>query len=269
MKEKICEFVFRNKKNFILIMYLYAFLCAFFPYSKIANLFIEGDLVVDISFIISRLILTVLPFIIYKFCTVDLIKDNKKYNILLILPILIVCLNNFPLISVFLDKLSVSSEVKLWIIHIFKCFSASLMEEFVFRAVIFTLLYDLLLENKNRVLLSIIISSALFGLLHIVNLFAGEHIFYVVIQVGYSFLTGVLFSLSFLITKKMIIPILLHFIYNFGGLLQENGIISGQIWCVYQVIETAIISVIIGVFVLYLILKINKKEQYEISSTKG
>ncbi len=269
MKEKICEFVFRNKKNFILITYLYAFLCAFFPYSKIASLFFESDLSVDIFFIISRLVLTVLPFIIYKFCTVDLIKDNKKYNILLVLPILIVCVNNFPFISIFLDKLTASSEFTLWIIHIFKCFSASVMEEFVFRAVIFTLLLDLLRENKNRVLLSIIISSALFGLLHIVNLFAGEHIFYVVIQVGYSFLTGVLFSLSFIITKKMIFPIILHFIYNFGGLLQENGIITGQIWCVYQVVETAIISVIIGIFILYLILRINKKDQYESSSTKG
>ena len=51
--------------------------------------------------------------------------------------------------------------------------------------------------------------------------------------------------------------------------MQENGIISGQIWCVFQVIETVIISVIIGVFVLYIILKINKKDQYESSSTKG
>lgn len=267
MKEKICNFVFNNKKNFILITYLYAFLCAFFPSSKIASIINDNMLTEVLCFIISRIILSICPFFVYTFATNDLIDKKIKNNLLLGL-VFIICVNNFPFISIILNKVSLSNNVTSWILHIFNCFSVSILEELVFRGIIFTLLFNLFANNKNKVFLSIVISSSAFGLLHLVNLFAGEHIFYVTIQIGYSFLTGVLFAVSYLISRKIAVPIILHFIYNFGGLLQENGLLTGQIWCVFQVVETVIISVIIGVFVLYYIIKYNRWF-YESNSSKS
>ena len=65
------------------------------------------------------------------------------------------------------------------------------------------------------------------------------------LQIGYTFLTGGLFGIVYLITKNLIFPIILHVIFDLGGLIFSApfGIAAGNMWDVLTIIITAALSV--------------------------
>jgi CAAX amino terminal protease family. len=63
-------------------------------------------------------------------------------------------------------------------------------------------------------ILACVISSMIFGFLHIVNIFAGDPVLATLSQIVDATAIGLFFAVVFLRTKKLWIPILLHGLLN-------------------------------------------------------
>jgi membrane protease YdiL (CAAX protease family) len=98
-----------------------------------------------------------------------------------------------------------------------ECLAIGFFEETVFRGVILLVLLQRLPQTKRGSFMAIIVSSALFGLTHLFNLFVGAAVPDTLIQVGYSFLMGAMWSVIYIATENLLFPILLHASYNFFG----------------------------------------------------
>lgn len=96
------------------------------------------------------------------------------------------------------------------------CLMIGGLEEIVFRGVIFGALQRAW-ESKRRGLLSaVVVSSLLFGLVHIANLIENpDALLEVLGQVGYSTLIGLLLALAALRTGGITFSIVLHGLFNF------------------------------------------------------
>jgi membrane protease YdiL (CAAX protease family) len=106
---------------------------------------------------------------------------------------------------------------------------------------------------------SIVISSAVFALVHLLNLFAGAGIGSVILQVGYSFLIGGMCSVVLVKTKNIWYCVILHAVYNFaGGVVPECG--GGEIWDTPTIILTAVVAVLVAVYVIFMLVKIKPCE---------
>ena len=113
--------------------------------------------------------------------------------------------------------------------------------------------------------LTFVSSSVVFGFAHIFN---GS-----ILQVGYTILTGGLFAFALMKTKNIFCCAFVHALYNFGGLLFETperfGLGNGVYFDLGTIITMAVVSVILGVFVLYSVWKYTIEEQQELYGKLG
>lgn len=176
-------------------------------------------------------------------------------NILLTLPCWLVVINNFPFIAYFTGAVEVTSPWYFVALYALECFCIGLFEETAFRGCIFMLM----LQRKDTPsqkwnFISIVVSSAVFGLVHLANLLAGAGIVPVLMQIGYSFLIGGMCSVVLLRTGNLWYCILLHGIYNFcGGVIPELG--KGKMWDMPTVIITAVLATAVTVYMMYILYK--------------
>ena len=119
-------------------------------------------------------------------------------------------------------------------------------EELVFRVVVNTEL----LKYHSR-LKSIIISSAIFGLIHLVNINSLGSIPYVLLQVLYSFGFGLVLALIYTYTDNLIYIFVLHFLFDFinGFLAVELFDFDYNLWFYLVNIIISILFVLYGFFV--------------------
>ena len=91
------------------------------------------------------------------------------------------------------------------------------------------------------------------------------------LQAGYSMLTGGLFAFVMIKTKIVLFPALIHAVYNFCGLLftKEVGLGLGSILDLPTGIMMAVISVVVGAFVLYKVWKYPENERIELYNRLG
>lgn len=127
------------------------------------------------------------------------------------------------------------------------------MEELCFRGVILPLCVIIFKNKKHNAILVIFTSSAIFGATHLLNLLGGASFGGVILQVGYSFLIGAMCGIVLLFSKSIFYPILLHFIFDIGGLLTSANlsVAFGNQWDTLTIILTAVIGSIVAiVFIL-------------------
>ena len=92
-----------------------------------------------------------------------------------------------------------------------------LFEEVLYRGLVLKMLLRKTGHSKKGVIFACVISSAIFGLLHIVNVFAGAPVLSTISQIIHATATGLFFAAVFLRTKKLWIPILLHGLLNLSA----------------------------------------------------
>ncbi|MBR2614656.1 MAG: CPBP family intramembrane metalloprotease [Clostridia bacterium] len=216
---------------------------------------------------IVRLIgVAVFGFLFYKFGFINYIKEfNLKGLIVVILPLL-VAINNFPFIAHF-KGLGVITEKGITIIlYLVWCLSVALLEELAFRGIVYPLIKIKLEQKgtKNPVFWSIALQGLIFGGMHLLNIF-GSNPLAVLLQIGYSFLTGSMFAITLLYTKNLAVPIILHFIYNACGLFYDHlGSLGFENhWNLPTIIITAVLAVITITFMVFAVIKKEKKEKDE------
>lgn len=134
------------------------------------------------------------------------------------LPCLAVAVVNFPFSALLSGKAAVD-RADLLLLFLLDCFAIALLEESFFRV----LLVPLLKGERRGDLFAILISSALFGAMHLINLVSGN-VGAVFLQVGYTFLLGCMLAVTLLHTGNAWLCILVHFVFDIGGtLIPELG----------------------------------------------
>ena len=179
-------------------------------------------------------------------------------KILSILPCWIIALNNFPIIPFARGEAYIDSDIPPILLFALQCLFVGVFEEMAYRGCVFMLILRSNKGSTAQIFRAVVVSSALFGLVHIVNLFAGGGPVATLLQVGYSFLIGAMCCFVLMRTGSIWHCALIHAVYNFcGGVVANYG--GGSIWTLPEVILTVVVSLIVAVYVTFALLKTDKK----------
>ncbi len=178
---------------------------------------------------------------------------------LFFLPCMLIAINNFPFITFFSGMAYIDASTTSVLLYALVCVCVGLFEEMAFRGCVFTAVLQRKGKRVVDVFWSIVISSAVFGIVHLLNLFAGASVGSVILQVGYSFLIGGMCSVILIKTSNIWYCVILHAVYNFaGGVVPECG--GGEIWDTPTIILTTVVAVAVAVYVIYSLVKIRPEE---------
>ncbi len=175
-------------------------------------------------------------------------KKSLLKSIWIIIPAFIISINNFPIIA-FLDGRATLME-PIYSVYLFllECLSVGFFEEIVFRGIILIYLVKRLSNHRNGLLLSIIISSAIFGLIHAFNFLNGASLNDTILQIGYSFLVGMMWAVMYLKTGNIWLTMILHATYNFfGQVMFYLGNVNGR-YDIYTILMTIVFAAIAAVY---------------------
>lgn len=176
-------------------------------------------------------------------------------GILYALPFLAVAINNAPIIGLATGNAYVSVGTTDLVLYLLMSLSVGLLEELIFRGIILPLCM-IYLKGKNHALFwSCALSSAIFGAMHLINLLGGN-IGGTFLQVGYSFLIGGMCAAATVKSGCVYPAIVLHTVYNIGGLLLEN-LGGGKQWDIATVAITAVLGVAVFVYAMITLWKEN------------
>ena len=224
----------------------------------------------------NRLICRIFPLIagclaVYLITTESSVQLFKKpQNLWCLLPAMAISLNNFPWLAWSAGKMELIHTQPLhFALFGAYCLLIGFFEEVLFRGVVFALMVSAFEKTKKGLLWSYVLSSVVFGLIHLFNVFQSGGA--AVLQAGYSILTGGLFAFVWIKTKNILFPSLVHAVYNFCGLLytKDAGLGLGSVIDLPTGIMMAIIAVICGVFVLIGVWKCDSDERKELYTRLG
>lgn len=195
---------------------------------------------------------------------------GKPTNLLYLIPCLIIAIDNFQFYAYFNGKMQLVNTHPLdFILFGGYCIAVGLFEECIFRGVVFSLLASWFPKNKKGFLWTYVISSVIFGFAHILNGFSLGTL----IQVGYTILTGGLFAFCLIKTKNILLCAFIHAVYNFCGLLFETearlGLGAGVVLDLGTSITMLVVSILVGIFVLYKVFTYTDKERIELYQKLG
>ena len=177
---------------------------------------------------------------------------KNRWQTLLILPLFFITFSNLlvGLITnspnrLFINPTALIQDTSLALL-------VAVAEELIFRVVLFTQF-----KKYNKVLPSIIYSSLVFALVHLVGINSVASIVPVLIQVGYTFFLGLGCVLIYYLTQNFIFPILFHFSFNFlNNILTETLFFLPRDWMFYTInIVVGIICLVYGIWLYRFSLK--------------
>ncbi len=171
---------------------------------------------------------------------------------LFFLPPLAVVVNNFPFLSLYRGDVTITHGAPIyWVWFCLECFAISLFEETAFRGVILPMFAERRYRTRGGLFLSIVLTSAVFGLVHLVNLALGASPIGVLMQIGYSFLIGAMCSVVLLKTHNLWLCVLLHAVFDFGGKAIDRLGSATQFWNTPTVIVTAVLAVLTTAYLVW------------------
>ena len=99
---------------------------------------------------------------------------------------------------------------------------AGVIEELLFRGLLFNSLLSFFYHNKNRFLIAGLISSILFGCMHLINL-APQPLQSTVGQVIFAFTTGIILIYLRLLSNNIVWCMVLHFFIDFKPVILTSN----------------------------------------------
>ena len=176
--------------------------------------------------------------------------------LLFALPALVIAVNNLPIVALAQGTAGIEDGVAVAAFAL-ECVGVGLFEETAFRGIIFPFVLGATGTDRRGRFIGVLIASALFGALHLVNIFgnwgaAGA----VLLQVGYSFLIGCMLAVCIFRGAGVWACALVHALFNFCG----NVIYSGRgfgafadVWCWQEVLLTAAVGVCAIAYFIWLL----------------
>lgn len=181
-------------------------------------------------------------------------------SLLFTLPPFLVVVNNMPILSMIWGDAYLVHRAPVYMIwFIAECLAIGLFEELAFRGVIFLMLAEKRHTTRKGLFWSLILTSAVFGAVHLVNVLMGAGIGPVILQIGYSFLIGAMCSVVLLKTRNIWLCVLLHAIYDFSGTLMPT-LGDGTWWDTPTVIFTAVLAVLTAAYLVWQFFRLDLKE---------
>ena len=216
-----------------------------------------GKATLDNSFLTS--LTRLIGVVVFVFVTLYLGYDvlNPKHaitkRIVLILPCVLVAVNNLPLVAILRSDARVTGNAAEIAFFAVECILVAMFEELAFRGVLFLSILKKR-KSKKHVFFSIIVSSVLFGLFHIINLFYGASFGSVALQVGYSTLVGCMCAFILITTRSIWLCAAVHAVYNFcGQIVPRLG--EGEMLNTPEIIITVIISLFCAIYIVISLIK--------------
>ena len=181
-------------------------------------------------------------------------------SLLFALPPFLVVVNNMPILSMILGDAYLVHKAPAYLIWFAaECLAIGLFEELAFRGVIFLMFAEKRHTTRKGLFWSLILTSAVFGGVHLVNVFMGAGIGAVIMQIGYSFLIGAMCSVVLLKTRNIWICVALHAIYDFCGTLMPT-LGAGTWWDAPTVVFTAVLAVATAAYLVWQFFKLDLDE---------
>ncbi len=236
-----------------LILIALLLVCELFGASKLLGIAEESKLAQNVDMILTRFLggaafLAMLINLGYK--VIDPIKKPYFRSLILSLPAFAIAVNNFPFSTVLRGKAHVTEEWYMVLLLLIECMCVGFFEEMAFRGVVFLGILKKKPENKLWAFASIAISSAVFGLVHLINLFESSPIA-VLMQIGYSALIGAMCSVVLMKTANIWLCVVIHGLFNFSGAaVPRCG--EGEIWDVFTIVLTVILSLLVTLYMIYI-----------------
>lgn len=255
----------KDTAGMILTLILYAVGAVSVPYVKVAGWLGGGQELEWYLAFAFKLICSILPvYLIFQFGMKKMITSfsGRTKGLLLCIPALLVALDNFPIVPLIESKMAFNGAIGRLIPYILYCLSIGIMEETIFRGNIFPLFMYKFSHTKKGLFRAIVSSSALFGAMHLLNLFGGFSPM-VFLQVGYSFLIGCMCALCLIFSGNIIIPIVVHALFDVGGFLFDFGFCVGELWTTANIIVTAALSVVFAAALIIAFVKTDFSYVYE------
>ena len=219
---------------------------------EMANRFLTG--------FISRFGLSILfVWLLYLFGGKNFLIFNKRFFLSLAwsLPCFMVAFVNFPY-GALAKGYAVFERMDLMGLYILYVFGVCLMEELVFRGVLLLLVRDMWRNSRHLPILVVATTALIFSLFHLTNLIRGADIGSVLLQCLYTFLIGAMLATLMLKLNNIWICVLIHAIFNFGGMLLQEGMVSGNTWEVVFWVLTIVSGVLCAGHVIYGLIKLDK-----------
>ncbi|MBP2057508.1 membrane protease YdiL (CAAX protease family) [Lactobacillus colini] len=173
----------------------------------------------------NRLLYMAITLVVAGFCayfakTSKVLEVRPKQGKLAILSTILVVI----LVLLYLGKvigwvMIFNQGLTVTIICLATAIGAGFGEEFIFRNLLFNAFLGVFRNNKYSLALSSITISAIFGLMHLVNL---THQDWAATsqQVFYAFAIGLLFCVIHIWSNTMIVPALMHFLFDFSPVIK-------------------------------------------------
>ena len=255
-----------NKRNICLAITVLAIilllLIEFFGVEPIFGEIKDEKLETGISTTLTRLIggavfLTLIAYLGFKILSP--VKKPLGSSILFCLPAFLVAVNNLPIYSLVKGLACVTSPMWRVALLALECLAVGLFEETCFRGFVFVSFLEKRRGTKWGQLVAIILSSVVFALVHLFNIFMGASPIAVILQLGYSFLIGAMCAVMLMKTGNIWLSVIAHGVFNFSGALIPNcGV--GSIWEPFTVAITVIVSVLVAAFYIWMFVKIKPGE---------
>ncbi len=184
---------------------------------------------------------------------------NPGRSLLFTLPCFAVAINNFPFVGVISGNVKVTEPTCYIALLAAECLAIGFFEEFAFRGVVFLIILEKKRSSVKDIFVSIVSTSAIFGVVHLLNLFRSFDFGGTLMQIGYSFLIGGMCAVILIKTYNIWLCVAVHAIFDFGGyFVQIMG--TGNQWDPVTVILTAVVAVIVAVYIIYSLIKYDPRE---------
>ncbi len=192
----------------------------------------------------------------------------KLWHMAVFLPCMAIAVNNFPIIPFLKNEVYINAELSWLALYALLCLCVGFFEEMAFRGCIFPAVLFRLRTKRTGLFWSIVVSSAIFGIIHLLNIINGASVGATILQVGYSFLIGGMCSVILIKTQNIWYCVILHAVYNFaGGVVPQLG--GGDIWTVPEIILTAAVAVPVAIYVIYILVNIAEDDINKTLNVRG
>ena len=197
---------------------LYSFLYLLALYLAVRLLPLSEWIPSDWGYRLVEIVLLAVVFVLALFevkrGNITLTYPAARLSFWWLLPFLLGTASNLFYCLFFQKEVTVNITWYLFLCDIFLTILGVLIEEYLFRYILFSFYEDIFEGKKNKDIAVILISALSFALLHVVN-FYGNNPIAVLIQIAYTFVLGIFLGLIAYYFESPWIPIAGHFLFNF------------------------------------------------------